>query len=114
MYRKETITAAYEGADWAFPVETYRNTPHTRVHFQGFEILRCMYFPPTLIPSQVLAKSLEPNWLPPVEVMADEWGFVTNQKHLIRLNGMKLSILIIVLFANDTLLTPLNAIYSAS
>jgi hypothetical protein len=76
MYRKETITAAYEGAGWAFPVETYRNTPHTRVHFQGFEILRRMHFPPTLVPSQVLAESLEPNWLPPTEVMADEWGFV--------------------------------------
>jgi hypothetical protein len=76
MYRKETIAAAYEGAGWAFPVETYRDTPHARVHFQGFEILRCMHFPPTLVPSQVLAESLEPNWLPPAEVMADEWGFV--------------------------------------
>jgi hypothetical protein len=76
MYRKETITTAYEGAGWAFPVETYRDTPHARVHFQGFEILRRMHFPPTLFPSQVLAESLEPNWLPPVEVMADEWGFV--------------------------------------
>jgi 8-oxo-dGTP pyrophosphatase MutT (NUDIX family) len=76
MYRQETIAAAYEGAGWAFPVETYRDTPHTRVHFQGFEILRHMHFPPTLVLSQILAESLEPNWLPPAEVMADEWGFV--------------------------------------
>jgi hypothetical protein len=76
MYRKETITATYEGAGWAFPVETYRDTPHAWVHFQGFEILRHMHFPPALILSKVLTKSLEPNWLPPAEVMADEWGFV--------------------------------------
>jgi hypothetical protein len=76
MYRKETIASAYEGAGWAVPVETYRLTPHTRVHFQGVEILRCMHFPPALIPSKVLTKSLEPNWLPPAKVMADEWSFV--------------------------------------
>jgi hypothetical protein len=61
MDRREMITATYEGAGWAFPVETYRNTPHTRVHFQGFEIFRSMHFPPTLVPSKVLAESLEPN-----------------------------------------------------
>jgi hypothetical protein len=76
MYRKEMIAAAYEGASWAFPVETYRSTPHACVYFQGFEILYRMHFPPTLVPSQVLAESLEPNWLPPAEVTADEWGFV--------------------------------------
>jgi hypothetical protein len=72
MYRKETITAASEGAGWAFPVETYRDTPHAHVHFQGFEILRSMHCPPTQVLSQVLAESLEPNWLPPAGVMADE------------------------------------------
>jgi hypothetical protein len=77
MYKKETIASAYEGASWAFPVETYRRTPATHVHFQGFEILRRMHFPPALIPSKVLTESLEPNWLPPAEVMADERGFVT-------------------------------------
>ena len=76
MYRKETIAAAYEGASWAFPTKTYRSTPPLRVHHQGFEIIRCTHFPPTLVLSQLLESSLEPNWLPPVDVMADEWGFV--------------------------------------
>ena len=76
MYRKETIAAAYEGAGWAFPTETYRSTPPLRVHHQGFEIIRRVHFPPTLVSSQLLESSLEPNWLPPADVMADEWGFV--------------------------------------
>jgi hypothetical protein len=76
MYRKEMIAAANEGAGWAFPVETYRNSLHTHVHFQGFEIFHRMHCPPTLVPSKVLDESLEPNWLSPAEVMADEWGFV--------------------------------------
>ena len=74
MYRKETIATAYEGAGWAFPTETYRSPLH--VHHQGFEIIRRAHFPPTLVSSQLLESSLEPNWLPPVDVMADEWGFV--------------------------------------
>ena len=76
MYRKETIAAAYEGAGWAFSTETYRSTPSLRVHNQGFEIIRCAHFPPTLVSSQLLESSLEPNWLPPADVMANEWGFV--------------------------------------
>ena len=76
MYRSETIAAVYEGAGWAFPSETTATTPNVRVHNQGFEIIRRMHFPPTLVPSQLLESSLEPNWLPPVDVMADEWGFV--------------------------------------
>ena len=32
MYRKETITATYEGAGWAFPTETYHHTPLLRVY----------------------------------------------------------------------------------
>ena len=76
MYRKETIAAAYEGAGWAFPTETYRSTPPLHVHHQGFEIIRRTHFPPTLVLSQLLESSLEPNWLPPADVMADEWGFV--------------------------------------
>ena len=39
MYHDELIAEAYEGAGWAFPVETYYNTLLTRVHHQGFEIL---------------------------------------------------------------------------
>ena len=76
MYKMETIAAAYEGAGWAFPTETTRNTPPVRVHSQGFEIIHRMHFPPTLVPSKLLESSLEPNWLPPTDVMADEWGFV--------------------------------------
>jgi hypothetical protein len=34
MYRKKTIAAAYEGASWAFPVETYRDTPHARICYR--------------------------------------------------------------------------------
>ena len=51
MYRKETIAAAYEGASWAFPTKTSRHTPPVRVHNQGFEIIRHMHFPPTLVSS---------------------------------------------------------------
>ena len=61
MYRKETIAAAYEGASWAFPSETTAHTSHVHVHNQGFEIIHCMHFPPTLVPSQLLESSLEPN-----------------------------------------------------
>ena len=39
MYHDESIVEAYEGASWAFPVETLEDTFMTRVHFQGFEIL---------------------------------------------------------------------------
>ena len=76
MYRSKTIASAYEGAGWAFPTKTYHNSPLVGVHFQGFEILHCMHFLPTLIPSTFLESSLKPNWLPPVGVMAEEWGFV--------------------------------------
>ena len=76
MYRKETIATAYKGADWAFPSETTIHTPHVHVHNQGFEIIHHMHFPPTFVPSQLLESSLEPNWLPLVDVMANEWGFV--------------------------------------
>ena len=76
MYRKETIAAAYEGAGWAFSTETYCSTPPLCVHNQGFEIICHAHFPPTLVSSQLLESSLEPNWLPPADVMANEWGFV--------------------------------------
>ena len=60
-----------------FPLRhTYRHTPPLRVHHQGFEIIRHAHFPPTLVLSQLLESSLEPNWLPPADVMANEWGFV--------------------------------------
>ena len=76
MYRKETIAAAYKGAGWAFPTETYHHTPPHCVHNQGFEIICRAHFPPTLTLSQLLESSLKPNWLPPTDVMAHEWGFV--------------------------------------
>ena len=75
MYRSETIAAAYKGTSWAFPSKTTLRTPGICVHNQGFEIICCMHFPSTLVLSQLLESSLEPNWLPPVDVMADEWGF---------------------------------------
>ena len=76
MYRKETITAAYEGAGWVFfPTETYHSIPPLCVHHQGFEIIRCAHFPPTLVSSQLLESSLEPNWLPPMDTMTDEWDW---------------------------------------
>ena len=49
MYHDESITEAYEGAGWAFPVETLEDTFMTRVHFQGFEILRHTHFPPNFL-----------------------------------------------------------------
>ena len=73
MYRNETITAAYEGAGWAFPTETYCFSPPLRVHHQGFEIIRRAHFPPTLVSSQILESSLELNWLPSMDATADEW-----------------------------------------
>ena len=76
MFRSETIATAYDGAGWAFPSETTLRTPGVHVHNQGFEIIRHMHFPPTHVPSQLLESFLEPNWLPPVDVMADKWGFV--------------------------------------
>ena len=76
MYRKETITAAYEGAGWAFPTETCHHPPPLRVYHQGFEIIHRAHFPPTLVSSQPLESSLEPNWLPPMDIMADEWDLI--------------------------------------
>ena len=76
MYRKETITAAYEGAGWTFPTENYCFTPPLRVHHQGFEIIRRALFLLLLFLSQILESSLEPNWLPPTDVMADEWDLM--------------------------------------
>ena len=35
MYHDESITQAYEGAGWAFPVEMLEDTFMTQVHFQG-------------------------------------------------------------------------------
>ena len=40
MYHDESIAQAYKGTGWIFPVKTYEDTFMTRVHFQGFEILR--------------------------------------------------------------------------
>ena len=76
MYRKETITAAYEGAGWTFPTENYYFTPPPCVHHQGFEIIRRAHFPPTLVSFQFLESSLGPNWLPPMDTMADEWDLM--------------------------------------
>ena len=69
MYHDESIAEAYEGAGWAFPVETLEDTFMTHVHFQGFEILQCTHFPPNFPHHVDLEKSLTPNWLPPAEVL---------------------------------------------
>ena len=58
-----------------FPTETYHSIPPLCVHHQGFEIIRRAHFPPTLVSSQLLESSLEPNWLPPMDTMADEWDW---------------------------------------
>ena len=39
MYCDVSIVQVYEGAGWAFPVKTLKDTFMTRIHFQGFEIL---------------------------------------------------------------------------
>ena len=83
MHRNKTITAAYEGAGWVFPTETYYFPPPPHVHHQGFEIIHRAHFPPTLVSSQLLETSLEPNRLPPMDIMVDErdlmkeWAFGT-------------------------------------
>ena len=69
MYHDESITQAYEGASWAFPVETLEDTFMTCIHFQGFEILRRTHFPPNFPHHVDLEKSLTPNWLPPAEAL---------------------------------------------
>ena len=69
MYHDKLIAQAYEGAGWAFPVETYEDTFMTRVHFQGFEILQRTHFPPNAPHHVELENSLTPNWLPPAEVL---------------------------------------------
>ena len=71
MYHDELIVQAYEGAGWAFPVETLEDTFMMRVHFQGFEILRCTHFPLNFPHHVDLEKSLTPNWLPPAEVLVN-------------------------------------------
>ena len=71
MYHDESIAQAYEGAGRAFPVEMYEDTFMTRVHFQGFEILRRTHFPPTAPHHVELENSLTLNWLPPVNVLVN-------------------------------------------
>ena len=73
MYRKETITAAYEGAGWTFPTENYCFTPSLCL---SSKIIHRAHFPPTLVLSQLLESSLEPNWLPPMDTMVDEWDLM--------------------------------------
>ena len=84
MYRNKTITAAYEGAGWAFPTETCHHTPPLGVYHQVFEIIRRAHFPPTLVSSQLLESSLELNWLPPMDVMADEWDLIKKNGLLVQ------------------------------
>ena len=69
MYHDESIAQAYEGAGWAFPVETYEDTFMTRVQFQGFEILRQTHFPSTAPHHVELENSLTPNFLPSADVL---------------------------------------------
>ena len=100
MYHDELIAEAYEGAGWAFPVKTLEDTFMTRVHFQGFEILRQTHFSPNFPHHVDLEKSLTPNWLPPAEVLnnprhwtmhksapwTSDWNqaFITQQRHLFK------------------------------
>ena len=41
-----------------------------------FEIIHRAHFPPTLVSFQFLESSLGPNWLPPMDTMADEWDLM--------------------------------------
>ena len=74
MYHDESIVQVYEGAGWAFPVETLEDTFMMRIHFQGFEILQHTHFPSNFPHHVNLEKSLTPNWLPPAE-------FLNNPRH---------------------------------
>ena len=40
------------------------------------KIIHRAHFPPTLVSSQLLESSLEPNWLPPMDTMVDEWDLM--------------------------------------
>ena len=79
MYHDKSIAQVYEGAGWAFPVETLEDTFMTQVHFQGFEILRQTHFPPNFPHHVDLEKSLTPNWLPPVEVLNNPRCWTTHK-----------------------------------
>ena len=100
MYHDESIVQVYEGAGWAFPVEMLEDTFMTRIHFQGFEILRRTHFPLNFPHHVELENSLTPNWLPPAEVLdnhrrwttckfapwTSDWNeaFNTQQRHLFK------------------------------
>ena len=84
MYKTETITADYEGAGWAFPTETCHHPPPLRVHYQGFEIIRRAHFLLLLFRLKLLESSLELNWLPPMDVMADEWDLIKKNGLLVQ------------------------------
>ena len=58
----------------ALPISYHTSSPC--VHHQGFEIIHRAHFSPTLVSSQILESSLEPNWLPPMDAMADEWDLI--------------------------------------
>jgi len=68
MYHHETIGSAYEGAGWAFPTKTYWHALPTRIHFQGYEIIRGSHLhPPSNQALCTLEESLDPNWQVPEE-----------------------------------------------
>ena len=79
MYYGKSVVQAYEGAGWAFPVETYEDTFMTQVHFRGFEILRQTHFPPNFPHHVDLENSLTPNWLPPAEVLNNPRRWTTRK-----------------------------------
>ena len=58
------------------PTETYYFTPPLRVYHQEFENIRCAHFLLLLFRLKLLESSLELNWLPPMDVMADEWDLI--------------------------------------
>ena len=79
MYHDKLITQAYEGASWAFLVETYEDTFMKRVHFQGFEILQQTHFPPNAPHHVELENSLTSNWLPPAGVLDNPRRWTTRK-----------------------------------
>ena len=78
-YQYETLGQAYEGAGWAFPSETYKDTEPVCTHYQGFEIIHhSLHLTPTLS-HYWMELSLEPNWLPCDIRNRASWG---NRKEL--------------------------------
>ena len=76
MYRKETTAAVYKGAGWVFSPPRI-----TALHLlfvfilKVLEIFVCTFLL-LLFHLNFWKSFLEPNWLPPMDTMADEWDLI--------------------------------------